>query len=467
MFKEHGEMEEIMSVKKEIKNSRSSIDEKLTDIGGDGVYSREGVSRKLNSMEGIRANSSYLLGDVCNKLDDEKNRNVKKNKRLSGRNDERWNFMLDLVKKYVEECLIFPSAQIEYRGEKIGQWYRNQQRLLDNDVLEPSKKEALVELSLFVKNNGIDKLSAYVEKTGLLPKISVEYDKQRLGKWLKGIIGEYNKGTLEPEFIDRLNKITYEWYTQQTYIIGKKWVDNVPFGDLPITIVYSDKECISYMEQGIYGCYQLYMHFKELSNNCFGKNIAKRSEYETKQRDILSALCTTQVAWPYGLLAAIFGESSGDVISKCLIVAEKVGVDFENAEVVTVQKRKNTDFSFHSQFPNYVDEDQTCDFEDFWDAFVFEAESESFDFEKDNADLKSFVHPGKYGAEALSVRIEELNLSDRTYNCLANAEIYTVEALTWRTEEDMIKVRNLGRRSLDEITYTLHSLGLDFKREEE
>ena len=50
---------------------------------------------------------------------------------------------------------------------------------------------------------------------------------------------------------------------------------------------------------------------------------------------------------------------------------------------------------------------------------------------------------------------------------MKRAGIDTVEDLTNRTEEDMIKVRNLGKKSLDEVIQKLHSLGLDLKREEE
>lgn len=63
--------------------------------------------------------------------------------------------------------------------------------------------------------------------------------------------------------------------------------------------------------------------------------------------------------------------------------------------------------------------------------------------------------------------IEELDLSVRSYNCLKRAGINTVEDLTNRTEEDMMKVRNLGRKSLEEVKEKLHELEMDFKAEED
>ena len=67
----------------------------------------------------------------------------------------------------------------------------------------------------------------------------------------------------------------------------------------------------------------------------------------------------------------------------------------------------------------------------------------------------------------LEKSIEELELSVRSFNCLKRAGIATVEDLTNKSESDMMKVRNLGKKSLDEVTAKLHSLGLDFAQEEE
>ncbi len=69
--------------------------------------------------------------------------------------------------------------------------------------------------------------------------------------------------------------------------------------------------------------------------------------------------------------------------------------------------------------------------------------------------------------KVLEMSIEDLELSVRSFNCLKRAAISTVEDLTNKTEADMMKVRNLGKKSLDEVTNKLHSLGLDFAKEEE
>ncbi len=69
--------------------------------------------------------------------------------------------------------------------------------------------------------------------------------------------------------------------------------------------------------------------------------------------------------------------------------------------------------------------------------------------------------------KVLEMTIEELDMSVRSFNCLKRAGIDTVEDLISRTEEDMIKVRNLGKKSLEEVIQKLHSLGLELKREEE
>lgn len=69
--------------------------------------------------------------------------------------------------------------------------------------------------------------------------------------------------------------------------------------------------------------------------------------------------------------------------------------------------------------------------------------------------------------KVLEMTIEELDLSVRSYNCLKRAGINTVEDLTRKTEDDMMKVRNLGRKSLDEVINKLASLDLTLSAEEE
>jgi DNA-directed RNA polymerase subunit alpha len=69
--------------------------------------------------------------------------------------------------------------------------------------------------------------------------------------------------------------------------------------------------------------------------------------------------------------------------------------------------------------------------------------------------------------KVLEMTIEELDLSVRSYNCLKRAGINTVEDLTNRTEEDMMKVRNLGRKSLEEVLQKLQALGLSLAPSED
>ena len=78
------------------------------------------------------------------------------------------------------------------------------------------------------------------------------------------------------------------------------------------------------------------------------------------------------------------------------------------------------------------------------------------------------VEKSKSGKEkALEMTIEELDLSVRSFNCLKRAGINTVEDLIGKSEDDMMKVRNLGRKSLDEVIAKLASLGLDLRRDDE
>ena len=67
----------------------------------------------------------------------------------------------------------------------------------------------------------------------------------------------------------------------------------------------------------------------------------------------------------------------------------------------------------------------------------------------------------------LEMSIDDLDLSVRSFNCLKRAGINTVEDLTNRTESEMIKVKNLGKKSLEEVINKLQGLGLELKKEDE
>ena len=69
--------------------------------------------------------------------------------------------------------------------------------------------------------------------------------------------------------------------------------------------------------------------------------------------------------------------------------------------------------------------------------------------------------------KVLEMTIEELDLSVRSFNCLKRASINTVEDLIMKSEEDMMKVRNLGRKSLEEVINKLDSLGFGLRKDEE
>lgn len=69
--------------------------------------------------------------------------------------------------------------------------------------------------------------------------------------------------------------------------------------------------------------------------------------------------------------------------------------------------------------------------------------------------------------KVLEMTIEELDLSVRSSNCLRRAGINTVEDLTNKTEDELLKVRNLGRKSFEEVINKLDSLGVSLKESEE
>ena len=96
-------------------------------------------------------------------------------------------------------------------------------------------------------------------------------------------------------------------------------------------------------------------------------------------------------------------------------------------------------------------------FELFLDLSEGAGEGESFMAEKGSSDKE----------KVLDMTIEELDLSVRSFNCLKRAGINTVEDLTMKSEEDMMKVRNLGRKSLEEVIAKLDSFGFTLRKEDE
>ena len=91
-----------------------------------------------------------------------------------------------------------------------------------------------------------------------------------------------------------------------------------------------------------------------------------------------------------------------------------------------------------------------------------------FDMSDDARNREMLVERAEVQKEkVLEMTIEELDLSVRSFNCLKRAGIDTVEDLIKRTEDDMMKVRNLGRKSLEEVIQKLNSLGHSLKKDEE
>ena len=69
--------------------------------------------------------------------------------------------------------------------------------------------------------------------------------------------------------------------------------------------------------------------------------------------------------------------------------------------------------------------------------------------------------------QILNMKIEDMDFSVRSYNCLKRANIHTVEDLIRKTEDEMLKVRNLGKKSLDEVMQKLEQFGLSLEKKED
>ncbi|CDE22471.1 dNA-directed RNA polymerase subunit alpha [Acidiphilium sp. CAG:727] len=90
-------------------------------------------------------------------------------------------------------------------------------------------------------------------------------------------------------------------------------------------------------------------------------------------------------------------------------------------------------------------------------------------FSLSNVLENTILKPSQAGQEMKirEMNIEDMDLSVRSYNCLKRANIHTVDDLTKKTVDDMLKVRNLGRKSLDEVIAKLNSYGLSLTEKED
>lgn len=97
---------------------------------------------------------------------------------------------------------------------------------------------------------------------------------------------------------------------------------------------------------------------------------------------------------------------------------------------------------------------------DYMDLFIFDAEEEGRDALSDELPALSFASGNPGFNEHLSKSVDELELSVRASNCLKNAQIKTIAELVQKTEHEMLKTKNFGRKSLNEIKEMLHTMGL-------
>ena len=90
------------------------------------------------------------------------------------------------------------------------------------------------------------------------------------------------------------------------------------------------------------------------------------------------------------------------------------------------------------------------------------------DLSDESSITEVLVEKNEKGKEKiLEMTIEELDLSVRSFNCLKRAGINTVDDLINKSEEEMMKVRNLGKKSFDEVREKLQSLGFDLSSDED
>jgi DNA-directed RNA polymerase subunit alpha len=94
------------------------------------------------------------------------------------------------------------------------------------------------------------------------------------------------------------------------------------------------------------------------------------------------------------------------------------------------------------------------------DLFVLEEEEEEESISSDQGDMVNPMNEEPIFNSNLLKSVEELELSVRSYNCLKNANIKTIADLVQKSEQEMLRTKNFGRKSLNEIKEILHGMGL-------
>lgn len=94
------------------------------------------------------------------------------------------------------------------------------------------------------------------------------------------------------------------------------------------------------------------------------------------------------------------------------------------------------------------------------DLFVLEGEEEEENISLDQGALSNSMNEEPIFNSNLLKSVEELELSVRSYNCLKNANIKTIADLVQKSEQEMLRTKNFGRKSLNEIKEILHTMGL-------
>lgn len=97
---------------------------------------------------------------------------------------------------------------------------------------------------------------------------------------------------------------------------------------------------------------------------------------------------------------------------------------------------------------------------DYTDLFIFEGDEEDTGSETDERSSHTLAATASLNNENLSKTVDELELSVRAANCLKNAQIKTIHELVQKSEHEMLRTKNFGRKSLNEIKEVLHSMGL-------
>lgn len=428
---------------------------------------------------------------------------------MAKQNDEKWNEMFELYKEYVNTYYKFPIANSTYKGENLGQWFRNQFTAYENNNLLKERISALDEFNPIWKEKSVirkeeeKRLLIQSDWKEQLSDSDIPIDEIFNGEQLytcilNGIYScldymYYFENNFVYSFFDfpaaKQKKFNNIFSFENRNSVYDKMFPNLNFYVLNIIanvykdslnpyVEYKDFSCIDLSEMYNKVCpsskmlkenadlvletltpkEKAYLQYKYRDNMTL-TDIAKKEVYSRERVRQVIAKAERKLRHPQRakmLNVFMFSEPVQITTKKLYDFSEPIFYPevikaLINAEIYTPKQLFETPLE---QIKAVMDDK---------DYILLLANLETIKYREEKYKEMLLENPekGSSSNDALKFTIEDLNLSIRSFNCLKRAGIIYIKDLIYMTEEDLMKIKNLSRKGFEEIIEKMHSLGYD------